>query len=1148
MYLLSVQIQKFRATKVYYILPDSSTNGNCSSQSCATLSQYNGKLPDVTNVEYHFLPGEHQVPANMVLTNLQNFSIIGDVSNSISPAVLVGCDHSYVLKINTSNNVSIRNIRFERCFNPQLKLISYFTSLYIYQCFSCVIENVTFKNFGIVGENLIGQSYLNEIYITHDTGLFCQGISLVFMNYEQFIRNEYHLLMNKLYIAVIGNGSKCYNFNEYFNAGVHIYVGIHINETRVTISNSFFNRLHGTAMYIRSNCKASMNIISLDNCTFDSIVALSKPVVHGIFSQYGNFVTFKTCTFKHNFAGDSVVLLKIGGMIDVMCRSNFTNQIVIPLSIMYFREDQFVLNDGNILSLRSLNKNTVQLYMIGPINIVLNNPNENFHTNLISIQNMVVYVYGPLITSHNSAKKHSIWQFVSSEVIFYGMILFKSNVCDQVISLNMQQPYMKVMEYANITFISNACSNKLIEIDNGHYRYNYCLFQYMTSSNRSFVTPNNYAINIIRTSTTQHEECSFLYYHLNPKCEWLRSVTFQHNDSEIVNHQIIQIDQQHLNYHRICICADNGNYNCSRNTLGPVYPGQVLQIRLCTPCNNIIFNLYVETHDYLQANFSCKISNQAEIFNTISNNATLINYTIASEAREMCKLFLTIYSHQQLYAYEIFYVKLLSCPVGFTLQDGMCDCDPILTKYIDKCYIDYSAIRRPANTWITTHTLTNDTNYLISDCPMDYCLPHSFDINLLYPDQQCQFERTGILCSQCQQPLSMVFGSSRCMKCTNLYILITIIIIMAGIALVVLLYLLNFTVTKGTVNGIILYANIININDSIFLTNNNVFTPLKVFISFTNLDLGIETCFYDGMDSYAKMWLQLFFPFYLIIITVLIIIASRYSPRIFRLTSSRSLPVLATLFLLSYTGVLRTVLTVLFSYSTITHLPSGHQQIVWSIDASVPLFGVKFTILFIVCLLLFLLLIPFNITLLFSRYLSRFRIINQFKPLLDAFHGPYKDKHYNWVAVNIIFRSWFFVLYGLASKLRLLITTTTLIIFANFHGYIHPNKNKVINIQELLLLLNITILYAVSYYCSGSVFSLVTNIMISLALIQFLIIVLVHFLTYTCNYDVTGSLHSLWKNIMRRSNDEPLEDDYFLNDDVAMLDIDEDNDNYDDKN
>ena len=237
----------------------------------------------------------------------------------------------------------------------------------------------------------------------------------------------------------------------------------------------------------------------------------------------------------------------------------------------------------------------------------------------------------------------------------------------------------------------------------------------------------------------------------------------------------------------------------------------------------------------------------------------------------------------------------------------------------------------------------------------------------------------------------------------------------------------------------------------IFFINNNAFKPLQVFISFTNLDLGIETCFYNGMDSYAKMWLQLFFPFYLIIIATLIIIASRYSSRILRLTFSRSLPVLATLFLLSYTGVLRTVLTVLFSYSTVTHLPSGHKQIVWSIDASVPLFGFKFTLLFIICLVLFFLLIPFNVVLLFTRYLSRFRIINHFKPLLDAFQGSYKDKYYYWLAVNLILRSIFFALYGLKLSFRLLIATIILIVFTTYHGYIRPNKNKVINIHELLL-------------------------------------------------------------------------------------------------
>ena len=177
-----------------------------------------------------------------------------------------------------------------------------------------------------------------------------------------------------------------------------------------------------------------------------------------------------------------------------------------------------------------------------------------------------------------------------------------------------------------------------------------------------------------------------------------------------------------------------------------------------------------------------------------------------------------------------------------------------------------------------------------------------------------------MLCSQCQHPLSMVFASSRCIKRTNVNILITIIVIVAGIVLVVLLYVLNLTVTNGTINGIIFYANIISINDSIFLANDNVFKALRVFISFTNLDLGIETCFYDRMDSYTKMWLQLFFPLYLMMIAVSIIIASRYSSRILRLTYSRSLPVLGTLFLLSYTGILSCINSVilLFNYNALS--------------------------------------------------------------------------------------------------------------------------------------------------------------------------------------------------------------------------------------
>ena len=108
------------------------------------------------------------------------------------------------------------------------------------------------------------------------------------------------------------------------------------------------------------------------------------------------------------------------------------------------------------------------------------------------------------------------------------------------------------------------------------------------------------------------------------------------------------------------------------------------------------------------------ILNPAEILNTISNYRKLINYTIVSETPFTCKLILTISSYQQQYAYEVFHVNLLPCPVGFTLQDGICDCDFILTKIIVSCNIDQSAIRHPANTWIAAHNQTQNTK---CDCP-----------------------------------------------------------------------------------------------------------------------------------------------------------------------------------------------------------------------------------------------------------------------------------------------------------------------------------------------------------------------------------------------------------------------------------------------
>ena len=72
----------------------------------------------------------------------------------------------------------------------------------------------------------------------------------------------------------------------------------------------------------------------------------------------------------------------------------------------------------------------------------------------------------------------------------------------------------------------------------------------------------------------------------------------------------------------------------------------------------------------------------------------------------------------------------------------------------------------------------------------------------------------------------------------------------------------------------------------------------KIFIAWLNLDLGIETCFFHGVDIYSKLWLQFVFPLYVWVIVGFLIYISRQSQRVTQLLGSNPVAVLDTLFLL----------------------------------------------------------------------------------------------------------------------------------------------------------------------------------------------------------------------------------------------------------
>ena len=275
------------------------------------------------------------------------------------------------------------------------------------------------------------------------------------------------------------------------------------------------------------------------------------------------------------------------------------------------------------------------------------------------------------------------------------------------------------------------------------------------------------------------------------------------------------------------------------------------------------------------------------------------------------------------------------CPIGFqqqkTQEDCVCDCDQQLKPLIKICDQSSKSLLRQGDFWINYINNTDEIYYLIySHCPYDYCLPstHSANINLNIPngaDAQCALYHTGLLCSSCKSGLSLSLGSSRCLACPKdwpkLFCAIALGAIASGVVLVVIILVLNLTVAVGTLNGLIFYANIMAANNITFcpLSKQNVFS---VFIAWLNLELGLDTCFYKGLDTYSKVWLQFAFPAYLIAVPFVIIIMSKYSSRFAKLIGKRNpIATLATLVLLSYMKFLCNIIDV-FSVADLRY-PNG---------------------------------------------------------------------------------------------------------------------------------------------------------------------------------------------------------------------------------
>ena len=657
-----------------------------------------------------------------------------------------------------------------------------------------------------------------------------------------------------------------------------------------------------------------------------------------------------------------------------------------------------------------------------------------------------------------------------THIIFKGNTTFMNNVGTRGGAIYMAFINIYLEHGTNITFINN----KALEVGGALYAVDLpklqsqqlpCLYQLTYNTNQTRNTSVQFVNNSARNGgdhiygISLKDDCTVTPDGHTESYE-IQNELFQFVDKSGQSMSRVASDPK-----RICLCDENGKPKCAnfsyivqerRYTSGEVFSlnvvvvgddfgtvtggvyatlgisdsnsslgdGQYLQRIDSTVCTKVHFSVHSRNKtEYLflvsgpdaVVSLEADNTNMEEFFNDI-NGSIVYTYDVVNQIENDLAITPILIN-----------ITILPCPIGFDLhvESLTCQCcEALVSNDVDHCTVvgGVGLVYRNGTTWVS-HSGDDDnctTDGVLVDkyCPYDYCKTEDIAVDLYYPDIQCAFNHTGILCGGCPSNLSLALGSPQCLSCSDdWHIALLVVFIVAGIGLVCLIMILDLTVSRGTINGLVLYANVIWINQSIFFRPGEVNTntaplqfmkALKVFIAWLNLDFGIETCFYHGLDAYWKTWLQFVFPLYIWMIAVMIIVVCHYSPKATKIFGNNIVRVLATLFLLSYVKLLRTIVTAL-GFSVLQY-PEGPKT-VWLFDGNVAYFGVRHSLLFVFAVLaLVILWLPYTLSLLFVPCLKRksdhylLHWINKWKPFYDAYYGPLKDKHHYWIGVTLLVR------------------------------------------------------------------------------------------------------------------------------------------------
>ena len=452
---------------------------------------------------------------------------------------------------------------------------------------------------------------------------------------------------------------------------------------------------------------------------------------------------------------------------------------------------------------------------------------------------------------------------------------------------------------------------------------------------------------------------------------------------------------------------------------------------------------------------------------SIANKAcTPINFTIYALQSDIPSTGLLHLSLSRNTDHYLNFSLLNECPIGFNLQNvsGMfaCACGGFFnTSPIKEDFqcdtLTGKITRADVQSWLS---IINDRIEYIKYCLPQRCNNVAHEFDLTDQNRLCTHHHTGRACGACEDGLSKTFGSNFCEKCSNFWLFTILLYGILGITLVSIIHLLKLTVTIGTINGLIFFCNVMSINENIFFDSSK-FSFTRVFVSLINLDLGFRMCFYREMTEIGKTGLQFVFPIYLwLLMFIIIMVGKRYIRS--RKSTHSAVPVLATLILLSYSKILRATISV-FSYATGYYSAKDanfslhrSQFIAWQSDPNIEYFTREHIVLFFIALVFIMLFIlPLAFALTFPKTVLRSKKMSYFFPLLDCIYAPYKNQYRYWLGVRLIILIYLSGMESISFSYQdsLQVSGAVIVLlFALIQAYIHPFKNKINNILDLMFM------------------------------------------------------------------------------------------------